>query len=67
MWANAMVNVAAELTASLAHPSRPSNAKPSASIRAASLTSIADELRAGVSAPRPRPGDLHHLMRPNPA
>jgi len=35
-------------------------------LRAAALSSCADELLSGNTAPRPRPGDLTAAMRPNP-
>jgi hypothetical protein len=51
MWAIAMVKEASEITAGILH--LPPAERPAATIRAAALSSAANELLTGVSPPRP--------------
>ena len=44
---------------------RPGPGFDGAEVRAAILSSIANQLPIGASVPRPRPGDLAGMMRPN--
>jgi hypothetical protein len=53
MWAIALVNEASEITASIPH--LPPAERPAASIRAAALSSTANELLTGASSPTPLP------------
>jgi hypothetical protein len=62
MWASAAVNVAAEFTADL--PNLPPAERKAATMRAAALSSSANQLLSGAVAPRLRPGDLNALLRP---
>lgn len=63
-WAAAMSDVANEFTASL--PNLPPVERKLASLRAAALSSCANQLLSGDVPFRPRPGDLAALMRPKP-
>jgi hypothetical protein len=62
MWASAAVDVAAEFTADL--PNLPPAERKAATMRAAALSSSANQLLSGAVAPRLRPGDLNALLRP---
>jgi len=53
MWAIALVNEASEITASIPH--LPPAERPAASIRAAALSTTANELLTGASSPLPLP------------
>jgi hypothetical protein len=61
LWAAAMADVAAEYTAEMA--TLPSAERRDAKLRAAALSSTANSLLCGATAPRPRPGDLTAMMR----
>jgi hypothetical protein len=63
MWASAAVDVAAEFTADL--PNLPPAERKAATMRAAALSSSANQLLSGAVAPRLRPGDLNALLRPS--
>jgi hypothetical protein len=63
-WASAMADVAAEFTADL--PNLPPIERRAMTIRANALSSCARDLLGGHVTPRPRPGDLATMMRPNP-
>jgi hypothetical protein len=63
-WAPAMSTVASELAGSLPHLS-PGERKLT-SLRAAALSSCANQLLSGDISSPPRPGDLAALMRPRP-
>jgi hypothetical protein len=63
MWASAAVDVAAEFTADL--PNLPPGERKAATMRAAALSSSANQLLSGAVAPRLRPGDLNALLRPS--
>jgi hypothetical protein len=64
-WGSVAATVAAEYTASLPH--LPPAERRMATVRAAALSSAANDLLAGVTPPRLRPGDLTAPIRPNPA
>lgn len=61
-WASAMSDVANEFTAGLSN--LPPVERKLASLRAAALSSCANQLLSGEVPSRPRPGDLAALMRP---
>ena len=63
-WASAMSDVANEFTGSFPH--LPPAERKLVSIRAAALSSCANQLLSGEVSSRPRPGDLAALMRPKP-
>ena len=65
LWANAMADVAGEITASL--PTLPPAERKQASMHVAALTKASAELLAGNSGPKLQPGALSGLIRPNPA
>ncbi len=65
IWATAMANVAAQVTASL--PNLPPTERRAASIRAAALSSTASDLLSGNVPPRLRPGALSGLIPPKAA
>ena len=61
LWAAAMSDEAAGMTANLAH--LPPSERKQASLRAAALSTVANQLLTGQVPPRPRPGDLAALMQ----
>lgn len=63
-WASAMSNLAHEFTANL--PNLPPVERKLVSLRAAALSSCANQLLSGEVPPRASPGDLAALMRPKP-
>ncbi|MDR3532582.1 MAG: hypothetical protein P4L90_18765 [Rhodopila sp.] len=62
-WAAAMTDVAAEYTADI--PNLPPMERKAATIRAAALSSCANDLLSGNAPPRLKPGALGAILRPN--